>query len=270
MFDTVLMNKRFDGFRNTPFLWEASLEGLEMFEPKGGSTPDYPKIETTVHIRLGKLIEQFVLFELSQNSSAQVLGATLQVFHDKRTIGELDCLIKQCDQNLHLEIVYKFYLYDPSISPELNRWIGPNRNDSLVQKLQKLKEKQLPLLHHPEAVKRLSELKLNSSKFTQQLYFKAQLFVPLNTQQVHFPFVNEQCIAGFYLRPDDLTFFQDHLFYIPSKLDWLIEPELNVLWLSFQSFEEAFRKLHVAHKSPLCWMKSSEGQLQKFFIVWWE
>jgi hypothetical protein len=31
-----------------------------------------------------------------------------------------------------MELAYKFYLFDPSISSEpINNWIGPNRNDSL-------------------------------------------------------------------------------------------------------------------------------------------
>jgi len=51
---------------------------------------------------------------------------------------------------IHLEIIYKFYLYDPSIGlTQLDHWIGPNRRDSLVKKLTKLKQKQLPLLYHP-------------------------------------------------------------------------------------------------------------------------
>jgi hypothetical protein len=56
-----------------------------------------------------------------------------------------------------MELAYKFYLFDPSISSEpINNWIGPNRNDSLQEKLEKLKTKQFPLLYH----------KLAKSKFT--------------------------------------------------------------------------------------------------------
>jgi hypothetical protein len=35
-----------------------------------------------------------------------------------------------------MELAYKFYLFDPSISSEpINNWIGPNRN-SLQEKLE--------------------------------------------------------------------------------------------------------------------------------------
>ena len=43
-------------------------------------------------------------------------------------------------QVIHMELAYKFYLFDPNISSEsINNWIGPNRNDSLNEKLEKLK-----------------------------------------------------------------------------------------------------------------------------------
>lgn len=264
------MNRRFDGFHNTPFLWKEVLEGLEMYAPAELSTIAYPEIDPASHIRLGKLIEQFVLFELEQDESTQLLESNVQVFRDQITIGELDCLIKQLEVNIHLEIVYKFYLYDPSIPAELDRWVGPNQNDSLVLKLNKLKEKQLPLLYHPETAKLLNALNLKSADFIQRLHFKAQLFVPFNSPESSFPFVNNDCIQGFYIRQSDLRLFTNHTYYIPSKLDWLVEPHLDVEWVSIETFQNSITELLSSHRSPLCWMKSQEGKIQKFFVVWWE
>lgn len=268
--ETTQSNRRFDGFRNTPFLWEELLEGLKMFGINDLPIIYYPKIDSTSHIRLGKLIEQFVVFELEQDESIQLLKSNVQVFSKKITIGELDCLIKQLDVNLHLEIVYKFYLYDPSISTELNRWVGPNRNDSLVLKLNKLKEKQLPLLYHPDTAKLLNELNIKSYEFKQRVYFKAQLFIPFHGTESSFEYVNNKCIKGFYIRPGDLKFFTNYTYYIPTKLDWLVEPHLDVDWISTQAFRSTITELLAAQKSPLCWMKSTEGKIQKFFVVWWE
>ena len=174
--EIVQMNRRFEGFRNTPFLWKGLLEGLEMYAISEFSITDYPEIEPAPHIRLGKLTEQFVLFELGKDRSVQILKSNFQVFRKQRTIGELDCLLNRSGGNIHLEIIYKYYLYDPAIPTELKRWIGPNRNDSLVLKLNKLKEKQLPLLYHPETAQLLDELKVRSTEFEQRVYFKAQLF----------------------------------------------------------------------------------------------
>ena len=267
---TPQINRRFDGFRNTPFLWEELLEGIRIYTSDELSIIDYPKIDSTSHIRLGKLIEQFVLYELEQDESIQVLKSNVQVFRDQITIGELDCLIKQSAVNIHLEIVYKFYLYDPSISTELNRWVGPNRNDSLILKLNKLKEKQLPLLYHPATAKLLNKLNTKSADFKQRVCFKAQLFVPFNSLESSFQYVNKKCVKGFYIRQSDLTLFTNHTYYIPSKLDWLIEPHLDVEWISTQTFQSTISELLASHKSPLCWAKSTEGKIQKFFVVWWE
>lgn len=268
--ETPPINRQFDGFRNTPFLWEGLLEGLMMYESDQHSIINYPKIDPTPHIRLGKLIEQFVLFELEQDESIQLLKSNVQIFLDQITIGELDCLMKQLEAYIHLEIVYKFYLYDPSISTELNRWVGPNKNDSLVLKLNKLKEKQLPLLHHPDTAKLLNELNIKSSEFKQRVYFKTQLFIPFDSLGKSYQYINKECVKGFYIRHRDLTLFINHTYYIPSKLDWLVEPHSDVSWISTETFQSTITELLAAHKSPLCWMKSTEGKIQKFFVVWWE
>jgi hypothetical protein len=268
--EILQVNRRFDGFRTTPFLWDEVLEGLVMYKTDEFSIIDYPKIHSTSHIRLGKLIEQFVLFELEQDESVQLLKSNVQVFRGQITIGELDCLIKQVEENIHLEIVYKYYLYDPSISTELNRWVGPNRNDSLVLKLKKLKEKQLPLLYKPETEKILNELNIKSSEFKQRVCFKAQLFVPFNSLESSFKFVNKDCVKGFYIRFTDLTLFTNHSYYVPTKLDWLVEPHSDVTWMSAQAFRSTISELLSSHKSPLCWMKSLDGKIIKFFVVWWE
>ncbi len=264
------MKRWFDGFRNTPFLWKELLEGLKMYEPGDLSITDYPKVDPGLHIRLGKLTEQFVLFELERNESVQLLKSNIQIFRDQITIGELDCLIRQSEVNIHLEMVYKFYLYDPFVSKELDRWVGPNRNDSLVLKLNKLKEKQLPLLYHPETQKWLNALGLRSSEFVQRLYFKAQLFVPFDALQSSFRFVSSDCIKGFYVREKDLGLFANNEFYVPAKLDWLVEPHPEVEWIPFQIFRKVISELLASQRSPLCWMKSAEGSIQKFFVVWWE
>lgn len=262
-------NERFNGFHNTPFLWEGSLEGLLMFKKTDLKISGYPKINVDAHIRLGKLVEQFVLFELGQDDSINVLKSNLQVFDKGTTVGELDCLLTQLASNIHLEIAYKFYLYDPLIPDELDRWIGPNRKDGLVQKLKKLKERQLPLLHHQDTVRVLEELKLIPDSFAQQLYFKAQLFVPFDRKGSVLPLVNNECIRGHYIRSRDLNHFSHNTFHIPSKLDWLVEPHSDVSWLSYEGFKKAVSKMLDAHQSPLCWMKSPEGKLEKMFVVWW-
>lgn len=264
------MHRRFDGFRHTPFLWIDLLQGLQMYKADERIIADSPRLDSSTHFRLGKLIEQFVLFEWQQDDSIQLLKSNVQIFRDQITIGELDGLIKKMGRYIHLEIVYKFYLYDPSITTALNRWIGPNRNDSLVQKLQKLKDKQFPLLYHTETKKLLNDLHVKAEEFQQQLYFKAQLFVPFHSLDAAFPFINNDCIQGFYIRFGELYLFTHHSFYLPSKLDWLIEPHVDVSWVSMKPFQAQVSTFLESTKAPLCWMKSPAGKIQKFFVVWWK
>jgi hypothetical protein len=261
--------KRFNGFRNTPFLWKEEFDGLNMFNQTKLS-PDASLVNFSTDKRLGHLVEEFVAFELNEDISIEILRTKAQIVHQKRTVGELDCLLKRNNEAVHLEIIYKIYLYDPSISGELERWTGPNRNDSLVKKLSKLKDQQLPLLHHSGTKSLLGELNIDVEEVKQVVLFKAQLFVPLDNLEQTFPQINNDCVSGFYIRRQELDQFSNHKFHIPAKLDWLVEPHEDVQWDSNEDFQEKVEKLLKQKKSPLCWMKSSEGTLQKFFIVWWE
>jgi len=262
--------RRYTGYQRTPPLWKGKLEGLTMFSPTTSPASTHPEVPQVSHMRLGKLMEQFVLNDLQAHENIQLLSSNIQVFLGQTTIGELDCLLKQSGVPIHLEIVFKFYLYDPALPQELHRWIGPNRNDTLIFKLKKLKEKQLPLLHAPETAPLLKTLGLSPAAITQQVYFKAQLFVPFQIRDAVYPLINPDCIMGFYLRPHELGQFKEYSFYIPDKLDWPIEPHMEVEWVQAEAFHTLLAEKFSHNRSPLCWMKSPEGILNKFFVVWWE
>src|SRR5690606_10935595 len=105
-------------------------------------------------------MEGFFRIEIKRSSRYRLLAQNLQIVQEKITIGEIDSIIEhiKTGAKLHIELVYKFYLYDPSIEGEINKWIGPNRKDNLPQKINKLKEKQLPLLFRRETSRMLSQL----------------------------------------------------------------------------------------------------------------
>ena len=131
------------------------------------------------NLRLGHLVERLVGKLLKASTNFKVLYENVQILEDKKTIGELDFILQEIDTQkvIHMELAYKFYLFDPSISSApLNNWIGPNRNDSLVQKLDKLKHKQFPLLHTSQAKEQFAEIKLSEVK--QELCLLTSLFIP--------------------------------------------------------------------------------------------
>lgn len=263
------IQKRYEGFLLTNCLWKGNdIYNLNQFEIE----PNYRQIDSEINenLRLGKYIERFVSFELQQDSSIRILAENIQIQQEKRTLGELDCILSRNNQFIHLEVIYKFYLYDKSVgSSEIEHFIGPNKKDSLVEKLNKLTEKQLPLLYSNECKEYLESINLKSSKIDQQVYFKAQLFVPFSDQKVELTTLNKDCIVGFYINKKELKHFIDCKFYIPNKKDWLIAPHKNVNWSSFSLFKEISEEYLNRKFSPLCWIKHKNGEVKKVFLVWW-
>jgi hypothetical protein len=178
-------------------------------------------------------------------------------------------LINKNGKPIHLEVIYKFYLCDPSLKG-LDCWIGPNKKDSLVEKLNKLREKQLPLLYSKECEKYLKSISLQSADISQQVYFKAQLFLPLGKNPLIDTSINTNCIMGFYCSPHTLIKFKNAKFYIPSKKDWLMTPHTNVAWMAYEKYLEESKTYLDRQFSPMCWMKTTSGELKKFFLIWWE
>ena len=263
------IQRRYEGYLHTPSLWEkAPLFGLPSFQIDQKSMPFNLKMDEK--LRLGKYVERFVSFQLQQEESIDLIAENVQIQDEKITIGELDTLLFRNGVPIHLEIVYKFYLYDPSVGDsEIEHFIGPNKKDSLVEKLQKLKTKQLPLLFKNETQPYLESLGLQAANFNQEVYFKAQLFLPLNLPEMVFTVINGACICGFYIHKRDLALFADCKFYIPSKINWLIDPHAHVNWISYLQYAQKVEKNISDKQSPLCWLKKPNGQLAKFFLVWW-
>ena len=261
---------QYQGFLNTSLLWKSDvIFGLKQFEiPEIYSTAFEGPISKK--LRLGMRVERFVSHLLKQDPSIKLLAENIQIQNGKTTLGEMDCLLIKDEQPIHLEIVYKFYLYDTTIgSSELDHWTGPNRNDNLVKKLTKLKEKQLPLLYKPQAKTLLEKYNLKSEQCNQQVYFKAQLFVPYQLEKTTFNFVNEDCIVGFYINYKKLDQFNNCKFYIPSKANWLQEVQIQTNWKTYNQFTPKIELLIQNKTSPLCWLKQANGEVFKIFIVWW-
>ncbi|TXD52589.1 MULTISPECIES: DUF1853 family protein [unclassified Polaribacter] len=263
------IQKRYDGFLQTPCLWKNdAIFELNQFDIKEKSS----KINIAIdeRLRLGRYIERFVSYQLEQENTIDILCENVQIQQEKRTLGELDCILLKNGNPIHLEIIYKFYVYDSSVgNTEIAHFIGPNRKDSLVEKLTKLKNKQLPLLYANECVNYLKSIDLKSTEITQKVYFKAQLFVPFANSTLQLTSLNNECISGFYVNQKELKQFYDSKFYIPIKKDWLVQPHQNVDWLNFQQFKNDKKEYLERNFSPLCWLKKPNGEIEKFFLVWW-
>jgi len=263
------LQQLYHGFCKTPLLWTRSqILGLSQLQMNNKESLLF-KRSLNRRLRLGQLAEQFVFNQLEQIENCSILAENIQIQKEKKTLGELDALIEMNNELIHLEIVYKFYLYDATLgNSEIERWIGPNRNDSLIEKVIKLKEKQLPLLYSPPCKSVLKAHGLELEGIKQQVLFKAQLFVPYQ-KSIDFQLLNKDCVCGFYINKLQLEDFSACKFYIPSKLDWFLEINPLVNWVNITSFKIEVSVFLEQNKSPLVWIKQPDDTLSKCFLVWW-
>ncbi|EDP70819.1 hypothetical protein FBALC1_08668 [Flavobacteriales bacterium ALC-1] len=265
------MKQRFFGYLNTPFISSSeSIYGLNPFHLQNQKSYSFYQNSFTAK-RLGKLAEQFVCYQLQQDEGIQLLGSNIQINKGKQTIGEMDALLLKENQPIHLEIIYKFYLYDTlnDYSDPLAYWVGPNRKDALLYKLHKLKSKQFPLLHNKLTHRYLEKHNLNLEEIVQQICFKAQLFLPYNFSEIDIKPLNKDCIAGFYISFNKFSILKEYRFYVPNKLDWLTLPHNAVEWLSLEEVKTNIEKQINKNRSPLVWLKVNATEFKKCFITFW-
>ncbi|PZD79147.1 DUF1853 family protein [Mesonia sp. K7] len=220
---------------------------------------------------LGKQAETYLEAAFKQSKHYEVIAKNLQVIEDKITIGEIDFILKnQQNELIHLELVYKFYLYDDTNKNELYRWIGPNRKDALHKKLAKLKEKQLPLLQHPTTLKRVEALGITQPIKKQQVCYLAHLFLPSNFRKTEsLNFIHPKAISGYYLlRKEIKALDKNALYFIPDKKDWMIDPSFNKNWKSFEKIVPEIEYWLAQKRSPMIWVKS-KPRFERIFVVWW-
>jgi hypothetical protein len=262
---------QYKGFIKTPNLWQNNdVKNVNQFQVFD-TLFQLGNPEIFNEIRLGKRVEQFLNFQISKTPNCKLLAKNIQIRIEKQTIGELDALVLLNGKAIHIETVYKFYLYDETIESEnsLNKWIGPNRNDNFTYKITKLKEKQLPLLYHNATLEALVSLNLDPKTIQQNVCFRAQLFLPYKTQNLEVSPFSKAAVYGFYISCENLEKLESYQFYIPRKLDWLTEPHNAVDWLNFEFLKSNLTSFMIQKRSPMVWLKFKNEKLLKCFITWW-
>jgi len=222
---------------------------------------------------LGKRMEIFLKEILKLSKNHEILINNVQIFRDKLTLGEIDYIIHDLKKGelIHLELVFKFYIYDPSYRNEFERWIGPNKKDSLQQKINKLNQKQFPLLQEPETEETLAKHNIVSSEIFQKVCFKANLFVPRSLINKQLPIINNDCIVGYYIHSEEFKAleFQHQDYYIPRKQEWAILPEHNSTWYSYAEIQDDLLSLLEKKRSPLLFRRIDDQTFERLFVVWW-
>ena len=224
---------------------------------------------------MGKRVEHFFDAIIEQSPNYEKALKNKQIVHEKQTLGEVDFIIynKKREIYQHIEMQYKFYLYDDNIEEEIQRYVGPNKNDTLYLKLEKLKNKQFPLLFKEETKVYLDGIDLENIE--QKILFKGNIFVPRHLINKSLPLINNDCICGYYLSFED--FLRDKSYYncelyISHKFDWLIDANLNQTWKSYSEVKKEIESFININISPLIWSKRVEkGEviIERFFVTCW-
>ena len=268
-----MIRKKVEGFYRTPPLWKNSHFGIRQFV--------FPKVDLKLfqpddipqNLRLGHqmehVFEQLIRFE----GSCRILLQNQAVLHGKTTIGEIDFILEDTKTHEvhHVELTYKFYIIDSSISEPIHRLMGPNRRDMFFTKMEKIKNDQFPLIHRTETFPILEELGINPADVIQSCCFKVQLFKPFNQSTVHIRPLNPECVVGYWMKFEDFENldFNDCLFYIPFKKEWPIRPHSDVSWMSYTEALMEVNLRMIQKNAPMVWMRKPSSELEKFFVVWW-
>jgi hypothetical protein len=247
-----------------------SITGLQTFNLSELNLATDLEFQLPTNIRLGHLAEKIVSELIKSSSNYKVLYENIQVIEGKQTIGEIDFIIEELKTKalIHMELAYKFYLFDPNISYEaINNWIGPNRNDSLKEKLEKLKRKQFPLLYHTRTKSIFNTIEIKEA--SQALCLLASLFIPYEYKASFNP-IYEKVIKGYYLNFKTFTSLDNSAknYYIPSKKEWGMDPSENEIWTDFNGIEKYIKTSITEKQAPLCWQKYKNSYVE-FFIIWW-
>jgi len=130
--------------------------------------------------KLGHLYEQALESLIDSSPALSRLASNLQIFDDnKRTIGEMDYVLfdRENEIHIHLELAVKFYL--ARRAPEGWIYPGPNATDNWHRKLKHMRARQLVLAQTEPARKFLSE-QFDIKDIQAQYLIYGCLFIPFD------------------------------------------------------------------------------------------
>jgi hypothetical protein len=271
--EQISINNQINGFLNTPPIWVNAQFGISQFEFPSVDMADFSPAPIPQKLRLGHQMEHVCKQLLEYGPQYEVLIFNLPIREGKQTIGEIDFILREkaTEQLVHVELTYKFYIINPAISEPIHQLMGPNKRDMFFTKMEKIKNEQFALLHSKAGRMALAEKDIDHDRITHQACYKAQLFKPYRSKPLNLRPLNPNCIVGYWLRMAVLQTkaFTPYKFYIPYKSQWVIEPHIEVEWTPhFETIVDINLRL-LKHNAPMVWMKKSETEFEKFFVVWW-
>lgn len=245
------------------------------FEPLGevSQIQSFPYEEARIFNFVGKRAEVFFKNYLKLSPRYEEMAYSLQIIDDKTTIGEFDFICRDVIQEkiIHTELINKIYLYDDSLHENPDYcWIGPNRRDRFIDKLEKLRSQQFPLLYHPKAENTLKKLMIDPWKVKQKLCFKAILFLPEHCNTRFFA-TNLEAVAGYFYTLEEFLNkkWKHQSFLIPKKINWFTDETQHTKWYSYSKVLLQLQEFMENKQSVMLFRRNKNGETYKFFVVWW-
>jgi len=269
------MDKAYHGFLNSQLIWNGSAFGMTQFKLPISSIDfsDLPLVPRDR--RLGHQAEFVYLQLLNACSEFEVIAHSIQLIDGKRTLGELDFIIQNVETKvvLHIELTYKFYILDKSVSEPIHQIVGPNRKDAFAYKLNKTRDKQMPLLYSKPGKVVLKELGLDISNINQMVAFYAHIFVPYDDRSFDIGNLNKNCLAGYWVTRSQVQLeeFKSYSYYRPTKSEWLHIPHYEVEWKSYKGIMDVVTASLDEKRSVMLWkldesVSKLPSSLERFFI----
>jgi hypothetical protein len=259
------------GFITAKSPLQVSLRNAEPFIVESEKMPAQYDEVLSDSVMLGKRAERFLSHYLKAHPEIEVLVENLQIILQKRTLGELDFIIKHSVIGLiHLELACKFYLLNPKATSPERLWCGPNNHDFLSLKKRKLEEHQFPLLFDENTRPYLGKLNLDPKECRQMLLFQSFCFLPFDYDGNQ-DGVNKANCSGLWMNQNSFESlgFDRTLFFLPKKTNWLIDPLYNREWHLLDAIHPQVQSELLNNNSPMLWVLHPDGRTERWFVVWW-
>lgn len=184
-------------------------------------------------LRLGHYAEDLLVFYF--NHVGLLYGHGIQVHNEKaETIGEFDYLLFAEGGLLHIELATKFYLFHHASNPtKLNidngqianvyDYVGPNLNDSLGAKMQKILQRQLTLSQH-DAARKLIQSKVVAAR----ALIKGWLFYRSSEHRQVVAGINANHCLGFWWTMSEFEQLAVPYALKLDRLQWLAPAQVGI------------------------------------------
>ena len=144
--------------------------------------------------RLGMYAERLLCFFFDTFSETELLLHNFQIIDQKKTLGEVDFIIKWNNRTIHIELATKYYLAVNS-TDDFHKWVGPSGNDSLERKIKKVRNLQLPITDSEIFKSQTGLDSVESFLFLRGCFFTYKSFEPSwknpNANYCHYLYLDE-------------------------------------------------------------------------------